>query len=103
MSKWIVIFILSRRLCPTYISRENNEQDGRKQKYSGDFSKWGEKLLFATNTQWVEKNCEGSSKWVFIQTLKCSRDINLQFQSSNNKNSFVKMEVDENIDKNTPP
>ena len=62
MSKWIVIFILSQRLCPTYISRENNEQDGRKQKYSGDFSKWGEKLLFATNTPWVEKKFVGSSK-----------------------------------------
>ena len=77
MSKWIVIFIVSRRLCPTYISRENNEQDGRKQKYSGDFSKWGEKLLFATNTQWVEKKSEGASKWVPIQILKFSRDITL--------------------------
>ena len=77
MSKWIVIFILSRRLCPTYISRENNEQDGRKQKYSGDFSKWGEKLLFATKTQWVEKNSEGASNWVPIQILKFSRDITL--------------------------
>ena len=63
MSKWIVIFILSRRLCPTYISRENNEQDGRKQKYSGDFSKWGEKLLFATNTQWVKEILKEHPNW----------------------------------------